>query len=627
MASQCSERFLTPRKECFSQAFTPPETNNHAFDIILVVQDGRKFKAHRHVLSEASPYFEKLLTSGMKEAKEGIVCLESYTEVAMGSLLEFIYTGKIQTLTREIAIDLFIMADYFLLPNLKTLAEDFLLNSAETWIARHCVSTYYLAVKHNGKKLASKTESFIHENFLTIAKTEEFLNLSKTEVEMWISRDEINVSAEEDVFEIILAWINREKRERRKYFAELFCHVRLVYVSLDCLYSDFLRNDLVRQNEGCLDIVKQALKLIRSETHCDYVDTPVRPRKSLETPLIVACTERSVLCYFPREDKWFGLAKNPITNLRDCELASCCGKIYFFDPHDWQIKSNLIRRDSFSNRNDSFLLSWKSLPYKEHRYVKHIFVRNDNEIFALVTEACFDCVCLSCLCCRGLGRRKKLMSFITKYIPESNSWRDVASFDFGSREGMCIVTKDSFVYFIGGRVRELRGDICVKDTERYDLTSNQWDKVADIQEDRMFACGAASHGKIFVGGGVNKQRGKELDTCEVYIEATNEWHFIASMPTVPSVFSSMLCIDGKLYVIGGFYSYQQGGRVQCYDPETNEWNDGIEMPIGRKSSRLAQHCYFMACSMRVFKGFVDNLDSASTRRHVGLRNQLKCLVM
>ena len=52
---------------------------------------------------------------------------------------------------------------------------------------------------------------------------------------MWISSlsDEINVSAEEDAFTIIVTWIDLEKIERKKYFAELFREVRLVYVSGD----------------------------------------------------------------------------------------------------------------------------------------------------------------------------------------------------------------------------------------------------------------------------------------------------------------------------------------------------------------------------------------------------------
>ena len=57
--------------------------------------------------------------------------------------------------------------------------------------------------------------------------------MSNEEVKMWISSDEIDIRAEEDVFEIILAWINRDRNERKKYFAELLRQVRLTYVTPD----------------------------------------------------------------------------------------------------------------------------------------------------------------------------------------------------------------------------------------------------------------------------------------------------------------------------------------------------------------------------------------------------------
>ena len=65
--------------------------------------------------------------------------------------------------------------------------------------------------------------------------------------------------------------------------------------------------------------------------------------------------------------------------------------------------------------------------------------------------------------CRRLGRisdvsetehkcgRRKHTSFLTKFKPETNSWKDVSSFDYlDLRQDFCIVTKDNFVYFIGG---------------------------------------------------------------------------------------------------------------------------------------------------------------------------------
>ena len=65
---------------------------------------------------------------------------------------------------------------------------------------------------------------------------------------MWISSDEIDVSAEEDVFKIILAWIDHDRSRRKIFFAELFRHVRLVYVSRDFLRHDIVTNELVKDN-------------------------------------------------------------------------------------------------------------------------------------------------------------------------------------------------------------------------------------------------------------------------------------------------------------------------------------------------------------------------------------------
>ena len=70
-----SSEQVTPnrRKEGVSELFIPKNTLDHPCDIVLIVQDGREFKAHRRVLSEASPFFEKLLNSDMKESQEGVV--------------------------------------------------------------------------------------------------------------------------------------------------------------------------------------------------------------------------------------------------------------------------------------------------------------------------------------------------------------------------------------------------------------------------------------------------------------------------------------------------------------------------------------------------------------------------
>ena len=62
--------------------------------------------------------------------------------------MEFAYTGNIQISTQEIAIELFTIADYLLLPSLKSLTKSsrFLLGSIELTVS-NCIATHYFAEK------------------------------------------------------------------------------------------------------------------------------------------------------------------------------------------------------------------------------------------------------------------------------------------------------------------------------------------------------------------------------------------------------------------------------------------------------------------------------------------------
>ena len=64
-----------------------------------------------------------MLSSDMRESNEGGVRFEILTELGMRDVLEFIYTGRVKISDASNAQELILMADYLLLPNLKTLAE------------------------------------------------------------------------------------------------------------------------------------------------------------------------------------------------------------------------------------------------------------------------------------------------------------------------------------------------------------------------------------------------------------------------------------------------------------------------------------------------------------------------
>lgn len=594
-------------KEFVSGDFVPKATLYRPCDLILVVEDGKEFEAHTQVLSKASPFFEKLLKSNMKESNERTVQLEMFSASVMGDALQFIYTGHVQILDEDSARDLVSVADYLFLPKLKAIAGGVLVEKLNI---SNFLSTYYFLQRYQCEDFVFKAKKFILANFNTLyaSNQKEVLSMSNEQLQMFISSDEINVTAEKDIFYIILAWVDHDKSKRKKYFPELFRQVRLLYTSLDFILSDVVSNDLVKDSAGCVSLVRDALILIESKR---FDSLAVTPRKSLQEPVIVACssfTGQDMKCYSIREDCWYRSGEMTFC-LDDSHLVPCHGKIYAVhiatpqQPHAWHGgQAFRYGMESYDPNSDN----WKSLPYQDHRDLKQVFLGSDEEMYALMSEPCEECHELTQPHEESRPHwahcsKETHLSFITKYKPESNSWEDVSSFDhLKLRHDFCIVAKGNFIYFIGGAEWHDTGYTYLADVERYDLSNNQWDKVADLQKARSCATGVVAHGKIFIAGGVNHLgKGPQGWRCEAFDERTNEWHFIPRFEIDPCANPKLLSVDDKLYGLrtttwfNRFVPHQR--QVECYDPDTRAWNRKIVIPLDHVS-----HC----CSMRISLEFL-----------------------
>ena len=622
-----------------NQVFIPQETLDHPFDVTLVVEDGKELKGHRGVLSEASPFFEKMLNTDMRESSEGVVRLEMLSELSLRDILEFIYTGNVQISAEDNAQDLIAMADYLVLPHLKTLAENCLVKNLMLNDS-NAISNYYFAEKYGCEDLMCTCKNFILTNFTTISKTEAFLNLSRREVKLWISSDEINVSAEEDVFTLILTWIDREKSERKKYFAELFCEVRLDCVLRDYLLSNIVTNELVNDNKGCMDLVKDVLKNMKLIDAKNRYRLRVKPRKSLETPIILFVVEdhekrdQILACYNPREDAWsqfFGtLPRLPWSRFDGTLCRHVREDVICFHEELYSFRSpgdRLLCHDAFSDR-------WKSIPYIAQRAIRKICVRDEEEIYVLSVSVEGNLIqqwinlvnesrsCESCL--EIPDSYLKHRYHLTKYKPESSSWEDITSFDMGSRVKISVVVKDNFVYFLGGLARRTNFlGYSLTDADRYDLTTDTWDKIADLHEPRFNADGAVAYGKIFVGEGT--WEADLLKTYEVYDEGANEWQTIPK-PCV-SVFRPIwVCADSRLFAINRFIDSRllESRIIECYDPDSNSWKQVTQIPIEMLSEvpRIGQrYTVSTCCSMRLFLKTRELLEQASLSQECSTRSQ------
>ena len=529
-------------------------------DINLVTKDGNEFKAHRNVLSAASPFFFKLHQSNMKENKEGIVRFEEISGAVMEDVLEFIYTGSVKV-TQENSKDLIAAANFLVIPGLKKLSGRYLEGEMSE---SNCISTFYFAELYQCDELITNTRMFIHANFASVAEMDEFLSLEGKEVERWISSDDISVAVEADVFKIVLKWIEQNKSERKAAFEQLFRHVRLAFLSRDFLL-DVVTNELVEENSDCFKLLSKAINLPGSSTEENFSQSP---RKGLETSAIVARGGNYNFCYLPEKDEWKRLGRGLSERHERTQVINHRDQLYAFSFH-----GKIERYDPIFDRW-SFLDHWKFLQ-------KVTVVRG--EIYGIEID------------------KSSAKSNIKKFSVEQCSWQTVLSSHEGCRVGSCVVAAGNHLYVCGGRLE----DDFVTKAERFDTVGNKWEEIASMQQARAYSSGVATEGKIFVAGG-REHWGSCLETCEMFNISTNEWQFIGSLK-VPRYDGSMACLKGTLYVLGGVNVYEESDlSVECYDPAEDKWIGKTTIPVEFFAEYDEET--FTGCVLKLSKVVLDKLD-------------------
>ena len=570
---------------------------NYLCDITLVAKEGKEFKAHKNVLSAASPFFVKLFQSEMREKEEKVIRFEEISELILAEVLKFIYTGTVE-INETNASDLIIAAEYLLIEGLKTKSGRYL---EQQMTSSNCISTFRLAEKYRCEELVANSTKFILDNLASVAESEEFLNLKAEEVEKWISNDEISLAAEEDVFRIVVNWIEHDKSERKGKFQKLFGQVRLILLSRDSLMA-VVTHELVQDDLGCLRKVLDTIDVIRTASEDTIIN--VSPRKRLETHAIVVGGGDYFFCYLPEKDAWKSLSylRGQQQNIsQDTKMINFQDQLYTFHHRFW------------TQRYDPVFNSWSSLKLE----ISYSTDRTEcvgvcrGQIYAIDV---------------GVYESTGKTSTVKKYDVESYQWQTVHSSDSGCRYNSCSVVAGNCLYLLGGKaprdrckehdkrymvyqkrpVDESVNNAYVATAEGFNTVENQWKRIADMQQERGDAFGMAFQGKIFVAGGQDRS-GKELDSCEVYSIATNEWQLIGSL-NVPRVSGSMLSVNGTIYVLGGSQPGfpRHAYTVEVYDPLVNKWTKKTTIPLeripeGRRSS-------FKGCALKLSRGVLDKIE-------------------
>ena len=527
--------------------------NEDSCDLILEVGSGddqARLKAHRNVLCAASPLFYNALNTEMKEKKEGVIRLEEASKGLMEDILEYLYTGHVDISERN-AVDLLAMADYLIIPSLKVKSCEVI---SQSMSHTNCLLFYYAAMRYQCTELQERTRNFIFANFMSVTGTDDFLELSRKQVEEWISRDEIKVKSEEEVFQVIVKWMEEREIGEHEEFFQLLRHVRLMHVPRSYVLSNILPHPLVKGSETCTAF---ALDSTMTTSLKSSSRPPRNCLKTCEDGLFTMWQEKS-FCYLPSENKWHEMC-NLLSkkNCYPCSSAVVCGKLYVS-----------VEEHRIIERYDPFSNSWVSLMSNRgvDTYERLALANFQGSLFAV-----------------GGKTSDQVVNKVQKYNPDTDLWQEVAPMSV-ARAGVCVVADESSMYAIGGWSRI--GVLNV--VEKYDPQRNSWSKVASTREKKAYCCGVLVDSKVFLFGGVKRKVPAIISTLiEIYDPVSDGWTslqntFLRSIPI------SAVSLKEEIFVLVRKKENEQViHQVNIYHGETNEWKLCAIAPTGVQLCSLA----------------------------------------
>ena len=297
-------------------------------DVKIHSKDGTHL-AHKVMLAAASSYFKTLLLSDFVEAHSGIVKLEDIGSDLIADLLQYIYSGSLD-IDEANGFELFCIADRLEVVGLKRACEEFLLKKIDT---SNCLSIMRVAHSVNEGSLEKTAFRFIVENFQDFISTDDFYELTIAEFTAIVQQGNLYIEKEEDLYEAVISWANKNPEKRDDALPDILKHVRFPLMSLEFLETNIINSDRIdndKWNDTIFDIYQRTYRYFKREKKDAFFVVPrdlpcyslqLRPPSQLICVIGGWSNGRCLQvteCYNPKSDEW-----SLSTKLKDPSGSRC----------------------------------------------------------------------------------------------------------------------------------------------------------------------------------------------------------------------------------------------------------------------------------------------------------------
>ncbi|KAE8631211.1 hypothetical protein XENTR_v10001109 [Xenopus tropicalis] len=472
-------------------------------DVTLKV-GSKLIPCHKLVLACVIPYFRAMFLSDMAETKQTLIEIQDFDGDAIEDLVKFSYSSCV-TLTVDNVQPLLYAACI--------LQVELVAKACCEYMKLHfhpsnCLAVRAFAESHNRVDLMDMADRYACDHFTEVVDCDDFVTMTPQHLYKLLSSGDLNIENEKQVYNAAMKWLHANPQYHTAWLDEILSQVRLPLLPVEFLMSVVAKEDIIKQNLKCRDLLDEARNYHlylsnRSLPDFEYTARTI-PRKQTAGKVYAVGGHDgnehlgSMELFDPLTNKWM-MKASMNTKRRGIALSSLGGPIYAIGGLDDNTCFNDVERYDIESDH------WTSVaPMISPRggvgsvaLMSHVYAVGGND---------------------GVAS----LSSVERYDPHLDKWVEVK--EMGQRRaGNGVSELHGCLYVVGG----FDDNSPLSSVERYDPRMNKWDYVSELTTPRGGVGIATLMGKIYAVGGHNGNA--YLNTVESYDPRINRWELVGSV--------------------------------------------------------------------------------------------------